>query len=555
MHSRNPNCQDRTVFYRQPNTPFHQEKTVRVLLINPFCPISENPTPPLGIAFLAGVLEEAGIDVRVLDLVITPYDPVRFRSQLNSFNPQIIGLTAVTMTIDNALEVIREVKKINPNILTIIGGPHVSFFASETLESCPELDLVVTGEGEETLLEITSVFDRPDRWPEIDGIAFRGPAGIQQTKPRAWLDVNKLPLPARHLLPLGRYRTLNTAISMTTSRGCPCRCIFCVGRRMVGAKVRYREPTKVVDELAYLSTLGFPQINIADDLFTAKKSHCLSICEEITHRQLNIKWSSFARVDTVSAEVLAAMRTAGCSTVSFGVESANAEMLKRIKKGITVEKAINAIQLCIEADIEPHVSFILGLPGETPETIEETLDFGRRIGAMGASYGFHLLAPFPGTAVRDENDRYDLRILTEDWSQYHANRAIVETSTVSRSMLDSIAESWERGVHEQLAAMQDRIQQGIASAHESWQIQNMERFLFLYDLMMKGIIEKEGCWRNGTTQPDVNQALEMLAAQIHQPMGKTRDETLELLVYAMKQQGLRLAHSGEWSRWEWKDFL
>ena len=387
---------------------------MRFLLINPFCPISEGPTPPLGVAFLAAALENAGIDVRVLDFVVSPYSKERLKAFIEDFQPSIVGTTSVTMTFPDAIDVVRDIKEINASILTLMGGPHVSFCAQKTLEESPELDLIVIGEGEQTIVEIAQEQQKSRDWAKIAGIAFRKNGNIEITESRELLDVDTLPMPARHLLPLGRYRSLNTAISMTTSRGCPCRCIFCIGRKMVGAKVRYRDPQLVVDELEYLGTLGFPQINIADDLFTAKKSHCLAICDEILRRNLNIKWTSFARVDTVSPEVLQKMKEAGCTTISFGVESANAEILKRVKKGITTDKVIKAIRMCIDAGIDPHASFILGLPGETPETLRETQDFGTVIHDNGGSYGFHLLAPFPGTAIYDDNQQYDLTILTED---------------------------------------------------------------------------------------------------------------------------------------------
>jgi anaerobic magnesium-protoporphyrin IX monomethyl ester cyclase len=126
------------------------------------------------------------------------------------------------------------------------------------------------------------------------------------------------------------------------------------------------------------------------------------------------------------------MHRAGCTTVSFGVESGSPEMLRRIKKGITLDQVLKAVQLCLDCGIDPHTSFILGLPGETPETLAQTLAFGERLKAMGVNHGFHILAPFPGTDVRDRIDDYDLQILSDDWRQYHANRAIIRTAGVAR---------------------------------------------------------------------------------------------------------------------------
>lgn len=528
---------------------------MRFLLINPFCPISEGPTPPLGLSFVAAALERAGIEVKILDFVIFPYSFDTLSKVLNKFQPDIVGATSVTMTFNNAVNIIKDVKRINKDIVTIMGGPHVTFCAEETFIHYPEVDYILLGESEETIVEFCRELEKGQNWRRIKGLAYRDGSDICQTEQRLPIDVNTLPLPARHLLPLGRYRTLNTAISMTTSRGCPFKCIFCIGRKMVGAKVRYREPMSVVNEFEYLSTLGFPQINIADDLFTAKKEHCLSICNEIINRDLNIKWSSFARVDTVSPAVLEKMKIAGCSAISFGVETANTEILKTIKKGITLPKVINAINMCTDAGIEPHVSFILGLPGETPETLKETQEFGEKITAIGASFGYHLLAPFPGTAVRDENEKYDLKILTDDWTQYHANRAIVETDAVKKEVLNDIAIKWDHDVIEKLDNIRTSMEQGSASKDDAWQIQNLDRFIFIYDLMMNGVIEEKGTWQNGEGPVEYQQALKELSSKISPLTGKDNREAFEFLNYIDDKKGLNLSQENDIVKWEWNDYL
>ncbi len=412
---------------------------MRVLLINPFYPISETPSPPLGLAYLASALMETGVEVKILDLVVFPYSRSMLQSLIEDFNPQVAGITAVTMTFDNAIGVIEDIKRIDPDILTIMGGPHVSFCARDTLKACPQLDVIVLGEGERTIVELVGTANDGCAWADVNGIAYRNGREICFTEKREPIEkLDDLPLPDRHLLPLGRYRALGMPISLTTSRGCPYKCIFCVGRKMVGARVRYRNAAKIVDEMEYLNSLNFHQINIADDLFTANKNHCHAVCDEIIKRGLQLKWTSFARVDTVSDAVLTKMKAAGCSAVSFGIESANPQILKTIKKGITLKQVEDAVNMCQRAAIMPFASFILGLPGETPQTIKETMKFGSRLKKLGLSFGFHLLAPFPGTEVRDNSEGYGIKILTNDWSQYHANRAIVETPSVNHHALDEI---------------------------------------------------------------------------------------------------------------------
>jgi radical SAM superfamily enzyme YgiQ (UPF0313 family) len=208
---------------------------------------------------------------------------------LKSFKPHIAGATAVTMTFDHAKQVLKNVKTIDPHVLTVMGGPHVTFCAHETLETFPELDVVVLGEGEETFVDLTKAVERAHHLDTVNGITYRIGSKINSTAKRKLIqNLDSLPLPARHLLPLGRYRTLGLPISMTTSRGCPYKCIFCVGRKMVGAKVRYHSIDRVVAELEDLANLKFKQINIADDLFTANQKHCRAVCEEMTIYQLDI---------------------------------------------------------------------------------------------------------------------------------------------------------------------------------------------------------------------------------------------------------------------------
>lgn len=488
---------------------------MRVLLINPFYPLSETPSPPLGLSYLAGALSAAGVEVKLLDLVVFPYSRAMLQNLLEDFRPQMVGLTAVTMTFDSAMGVVKDIKDINPAIMTVMGGPHVSFCARETLADYADLDVAVIGEGERTVVELCRAVDNGGALENVSGIAYRRGTDIYFTAHREPIEnLDELPLPDRALLPLGRYRALTMPISITTSRGCPFKCIFCVGRKMVGARVRYRSPEKVVDEMQYLGTLNFPQINIADDLFTANKDHCLGVCNEIIKRNLKLTWTSFARVDTVSDDVLSKMKAAGCSAVSFGIESANPQILKTIKKGITLEQVEAAVGMCKRAGVTPFASFILGLPGETPQTIKETMDFGEKMKRRGLAFGFHLLAPFPGTEVREQSDQYGIRILTDNWSQYHANRAIVETPEVDRRMLDEIVIDWENEYNQLLGDIKQRMQKNEASDEEALQVINLERIVLIYDLMMKNVVERRGFWSHDGRPVSTADSLKKLADRI-----------------------------------------
>jgi radical SAM superfamily enzyme YgiQ (UPF0313 family) len=527
---------------------------MRILLVNPFYPIDETPSPPLGLAFIAGALERAGHVVDMLDFVVFPYSEEILKKAMDDFSPDALAVTSVTMSFDSAIQVVKKAKQINPVLVTVMGGPHVTFTAEETLFQYPELDCIIQGEGDETVVEWAAALKDKTKWVDIKGLAFREDSGFVQTDPRPPADVNSLALPARHLIPLGRYKALGMAISMTTSRGCPFQCIFCVGRKMVGAKVRYRNPMDVVDEMAYLHSLGFHQINLADDLFTANKAHCHAVCNEILRRGLAISWTSFARVDTVSEDVLVKMKAAGCHTVSFGIESGNADMLKRIRKGITLDQVVSAVEMCNRAGVTPHASFILGLPGETTETLKDSIEFGDQLSKIGVMHGFHILAPFPGTDVREHLDQYDLKILSRDWSRYHANRAIVETKAVSAEMMDEVVIGWKKKYDDYLGELKIKRENGTGSAEELWPLIRLEHTIRIYDLMMNRVLEEQGtlAFSREETAADV---LNRLAKKITGSIQATEDEVKTSLDFAVSQGYLKSVVKDGSIHWQWVDFL
>jgi len=528
---------------------------MRVLLINPFYPISETPSPPLGLAYLAAALEQAGVDVRVLDLVVYPYSEQVLAKLLEEFKPALVGLTAVTMNVDGALSVVSDVKRLAPHVVTALGGPHVTFSATETLVACPDLDIVALGEGERTIVELSAAIEAGAGVARVKGIAYRVGSGVRFTTRRGFIrDLDSLPMPARRLLPLGRYRALGMPISMTASRGCPHACIFCVGRRMVGARVRFRSPARVVEELASLAALGFHQVNMADDLFTADPHRCMAICDEILRRGLRIKWTSFARVDAVSPELLVKMKAAGCTAVSFGIESGNPGILSSTRKGITLEQVVAAVEMCAGAGVTPLASFILGLPGETPDTLRETIAFGKRLQEKGLGYGFHVFTPFPGTEARERGAELGIRILTHDWSCYHANRAVAETRTVTRQMLDDIVIEWEDRFNRYLGDIRDRRQKDKADADEVYQLTNLERIVLVYDLMMKNIIEQVGTWRDGQ-RANSGEYLNTLIRRVEAVTPHGREIIQDALHAAAHQGNLVYEQAHGRIRWKWKDYL
>jgi radical SAM superfamily enzyme YgiQ (UPF0313 family) len=259
---------------------------------------------------------------------------------------------------------------------------------------------------------------------------------------------------------------------------------------MVGKKVRKRSVARIVDEIEQILSYGINRINVADDLFASDKTRVTEVCGEIKKRDLSFTWSAFARVDTVDRETLKIMKETGCDSVSFGVESGNPEMLKRIRKNITLDQVRQAVRLCNDAGMIAHTSFVVGLPGESMETLEETKRFA---GSLGSLYGYHFLTPFPGTTVREELDRYDLEILTHDWSRYDANSAIVRTSSLSPEQINTFVGEFEREINEGWEKQVRGYYEKTNTETENLLVEGNFKTRFVYRLLSEDLIESLGC--------------------------------------------------------------
>ena len=463
---------------------------MRVAIIAPPYPLAECPAPPLGITYVAAAFEACGADVVIWDYIISRYSPEKLRNQLNVFKPDVVGTTSVTMNFHAAAQIIRTVKEYDPSIITMMGGPHVTFDAVNTLCNHSEIDLIVMGEGEKTIMELMSLQMDARQWPSVRGIAFRRNGEIINTGAREFIeDVDALPMPARHLLSHSRYLALGYPVSIVTSRGCPYFCIFCLGRRMVGKKVRQRKASFIADEIENILAYGWTRINFADDLFTSSLQKVRDVCGEIQKRGLKFTWSAFGRVNTVDREILKLMRDAGCDSISFGVESGNPEMLKRIRKGITPDHVRKAVQLCHEEGIIAHASFMVGLPGESPESLRETQEFARSLNIL---YGYHFLAPFPGTTVREEIERYDLEILTHDWSRYDANSAIVKTSSLSPEEIEGFVADYDEQINIFWEKMVRGYREGTNTSEDDLRVEGYFKAQLVYKILSEDLIESCG---------------------------------------------------------------
>ena len=501
---------------------------MRTLLVNPPYAFSEIPILPMGIAYIAGVLEHTGNEVQILDLLVSKYSAEKIRRKLEEYQPDIVGVTSVTMNYPVASEILKHCKQVDKDIITIIGGPHVTFSAVETLNEAPWIDIVVRGEGEQTMMDIVS----GKKLEDIAGIAFRADDGIKLTGERGLIhNLDELPLPARHLFPLSRYHVLDVHASIIAGRGCPFNCIFCVGSKMGGRRARYRDPKLVVDEIEQVLAYGFKEVNFEDDLLTLNHKHVHALCDEINARGLKFNWSVFSRVDTVNLELLQRMKEAGCTWMLYGVESGNQQILDMAKKKITLEKIREGVRLGKEAGIKILASFIIGLPGETRETLSETMKFALE---LDTHWGFNVLSPFPGTEVREKADEYGIEILTSDWLQYDANTAVTRTEGAGPEEIAEALSRYNQGLELYMAGLE---KEGKADNIEATKLRTSVPLACT--LLQSDIIENLGELEiKGDAVEDLASRLEKIVPYTHDEISENVKQWVDsgLLNYDLKDQ-------------------
>jgi anaerobic magnesium-protoporphyrin IX monomethyl ester cyclase len=526
---------------------------MRVLLLSTPHPLEENPLPPLSLSYLASVLLQEGIEVKVLDFLVTQYHPKKLRREMEEYRPQLVGATCVTLNYPIARRMLKVCKAFDPRIFTVIGGPHVTFASEDTLLESRWIDAVVIGEGERTLVELAKTVAGSRDIRHVPGIAFADGDTVVKTSPRSPIEnLDQLPLPARHLLPMARYRALGTPCTVITSRGCPFSCIFCSGRRMFGPKVRFRSPGLVVDEIEKVQRdFGLEKINIVDDTFTLNHRHAEAVCEEMLRRSLKIKWSVFARVDRISEDLARLMNRAGCEWVLFGVESADEGILKTIRKGITPDEVRLGVRIVAEAGINVFNSFIFGLPGESRDTALKSLAFGDELyHKYGAKYGFHMLAPLPGTELYEKAKDYGVHILSRNWARYNANEPITETATMSTEMVREAMSIYDRGIEAAWDDIKHRAKEGDAQCAEI--LEAKERDEFVWALLQGDIIEGlAGMASAAALNPD--NAESELARRVSRKLGVDIDVSKRRMSELITKGVLRLEPQRNGLRWQWSD--
>lgn len=408
---------------------------MKVLFVNPPQTASKYKfmgviAPPLGIAYMAGVLQENHIDVEILDASAEDMDFKDVEKELLKRKPDLVALTALTPTIGRALETAQVVKETLPDSIVVMGGYHPTFNFIETLED-ENVDIVIRGEGEYIMLNLVQALENQSSLHDVKGIVFEDKNSKEiVVNPEAPLiqDLDELPFPALNLLPMKKYRLLDMDTHMTTmitTRGCPMQCSFCSSAAMHGKKIRERSVENIVDEIEYLKTnYDIDTIAFMDDTFTLKKRKVMAICDEILKRNIEIIWGCTSRVDTLDEKLLKKMKEAGCITIFIGVESADQQQLDNMCKNTTIAKIENAFKIAHKLKIRTIASVALGMPGDTKEIMNKTVKFVHKLKPNYAIYS--LATPYPGTRFYKEAFEKNL-IKIKDWSKYTLITPILET--------------------------------------------------------------------------------------------------------------------------------
>jgi len=367
---------------------------------------------PLGTLYVASAMMQAGHEVRFLNGAFIRHDEII--AQLRAFSPDAVGLYSTAFGWDKARFTARAIKELDRDVFVFVGGPYPIAAKGRCLEEDPgNIDAVVTGEGEITVVEMIQGLAEGKSLAGVEGIAYREKGRVVENAPRPLItDLDSIPFPARELLgdigryipPPATYKRKPVAV-MITSRGCNRRCLFCFQiDRHRKSGIRYRSVENVMREIELCLRQGYREIKFLDDTMAADYGRAMDIAGEIKRRRLDFTWFASACVNQVDAPLLRAFKDAGCWAVLFGAESGVQKNLNAIRKGITLEQTRRAVAAAKDAGLYVLTPFIFGIPGETYEEALETIRFACELNPHVAN--FHAITPFPGTDLYDNVEQY-----------------------------------------------------------------------------------------------------------------------------------------------------
>ena len=391
------------------------EKSLTLILLMTTAPPFRSPwgmagkLPPLGLAYVAAALEKNGFPVEILDnfLLDRPIETVKLEVRKRA--PDIVGITCSSLTYARCIETAKAVKEACPCCRVVVGGPHPSYMPQTMLQH-DEIDYVVIGEGEQAMVKLaTSIMKGEENMviAKIPGVACRIGDEVIKSEPEFISNLDQVPFPARHLLPMQMYDRALSYLSvkpvdtMSILRGCPYRCAYCETRELWGITCRAFSSQRVIDEIKHMvENYGSKGIYFIGDNFTINKKRTADVCRLIRNSRIDVKWTCETRPDLISKELLVEMKSAGCQTIFFGVESGSLPILQKLDKNINLKKIENSFELCRQEGIRTAASFMLGIPGETVNDMRATFKLAKRLNADWCQFNIYVACP--GSRLYDE---------------------------------------------------------------------------------------------------------------------------------------------------------
>jgi len=356
---------------------------------------------PLGIAYIAAYLRQNGVSVAILDAEAENLSIDDIRAKIKSISPDIVGVSSMTPTVHDDLEVAKTAKDLGCKV--VVGGAQANAMPEETLQF-NFVDFIIQGEGEIPMFQLLQALGEKISFSEVKGLGYKNSNGeIILNEPYIHDNIDELPFPARDLLPYEKYFSLISKGRLTTvcaGRGCPFQCGFCF-KQPQDRKCRFRSPESVADEIQeVIQKYGINEINFVTDTLTFKKDFIIGFCEELINRNINISWIAPTRVDCITPEIILLMKKAGCRSLRFGVESGSPEILKLMNKNIELEQVLTAFNWAKQAKIETFAYLIIGYLNETEETVKQTLKFVKKLKPDLLMY--NVATPLPKTKLFEQ---------------------------------------------------------------------------------------------------------------------------------------------------------
>ncbi|MBI5871103.1 MAG: radical SAM protein [Actinobacteria bacterium] len=385
---------------------------------------------PVSLATTAAVLRNLDFEVKIADCSVEDMDQRGLSALIASWKPGLVVINTATPSIDSDIAVASLVKSANPESHTMAMGIHPSALPDSCFEIDANLDMVVQGEPEYTIRDSALALRGGEPLSGVSGLSFRDEAGeVRHNRKRPHIrNLDKLPFPAWDLVDTGLYRLPFSGkrfLLVATARGCPYACTFCANKVYYGAKLRRRSPQRIVDEMEWANAeFGIRDFLIWSESFTTDQEYAIETAEEIIRRGLDIDWVCNSRVDTISPELLRAIKRAGCWMIGFGIESGSQEILDSVRKGTTIGQAVQAVRMAHEVGLEVTGHCILGFPGETEATMQQTIDFTKFLKLDYVQY--YCAVAFPGSKLYDhcqESGWLD----DSDWKFFEQNFSVITT--------------------------------------------------------------------------------------------------------------------------------